>query len=226
MRKMIIAMMLTMGLSALSAGAATLAYWDFGPDASGYTENVTKDSVIGTPTLTISGTDKDDDGQSGNAYTDDDGAFHDAGQAAAWTSGANEGDDQWLMTINLSSVTGPAWLGFEYRSTGSGPTSADLSYNIGAGWVAWDTGISLNNNSSFNSYSIALDGAMLGESNVQILFDNFLNGTGSGTFRNDNIEVWDDTDPPVAAPEPGTASLIVCAFGIIAIARKKFAKLS
>ena len=61
-----------------------MAIWDFGQSSAYYTEAPTAENVIGTPTLAISGGQKDVNGKNGVAYVDIAGVSHIAGQTGAW----------------------------------------------------------------------------------------------------------------------------------------------
>ena len=88
-----------------TADAALMAIWDFGPDASNYTEAVTAEDVIGVPAIVIDGGDKDSDGIEGVEYTDSAGSWHEAGQGGAWNAvnvGVGNPDVAWILTINTT----------------------------------------------------------------------------------------------------------------------------
>ncbi len=71
-------------VSGASGQVVTMAYWDFGPDAAGYTEQVLIDNITDTSTLTLQDGDKDLNGKVGLSYRDQAGTLHLSGRVAAW----------------------------------------------------------------------------------------------------------------------------------------------
>ncbi|MBU0678842.1 MAG: PEP-CTERM sorting domain-containing protein [Verrucomicrobia bacterium] len=207
-----------------SSYGATLAIWDFGPDAAGYTEVPQKEVVTGTPTLTMfTGTGYDADGTGGTAYVDDDSDAHAAGQAASWASGVNDGQN-WILTINLTGYEVTS-LRFDGRATGTGPSGADLDYNIGAGWVSL-LSPTFPQDSAFHAYSTSVPTAVDDQASVQFRLSNFTGGSGGGTFVFDNLEVigvegGGGPGPGGAVPEPSTAGLMLVAIGFMVAGRRK-----
>ncbi len=182
-----------------------VAYWDFGPDSAGYTENVSVENAVGTPTLTgmSAGTGYDSDGQEGSSFVDAEGTSHAAGQALAWGSGVNDGDQEWILSIDLTGFQN-LFIRWDYRSTGTGPTNAVLDYKVGVG--SWDSvdSLTLSADSTYHAYEKDLSSitAINNQSSVQFRLSGFSGGSGSGTFRTDNLQLS-------AIPEPAAIGFVV-----------------
>ena len=209
------------GLLCAQAGWAdvVVAYWDFGANAAEYSEEVALVNAVGTPSLTgmSAGTGYDADGQEGVAFIDAAGTNHAAGQTLAWGSGLNDGDQEWTLSINLTGYEDIA-IRWDYRSTGTGPTNALLSYRVEA--AEWSTveEISLTDDSAYHPY--AKDLSLLTELNnaatVQFRLSGFTGGSGSGTHRIDNLQI-------AAIPEPLSLSLIgLFGLGVLIVRRFSF----
>ncbi|MEA2068775.1 MAG: hypothetical protein U9P12_06205 [Verrucomicrobiota bacterium] len=179
-----------------------VAYWAFGPDAAGYTENVSLENADGVPTLSVSGTGYDADGQGGGSFVDAEGGSHAAGQALAWGSGVNDGDQEWVLSIDLTGYQ-DLLIRWDYRATGTGPTNAALDYKVGAGaWSSIET-VSISNDSAYHAYEKDLSSipSINNQSAVQFRLSGFSGGSGSGTFRTDNLQLS-------AIPEPAVVGFV------------------
>src|SRR5262245_13179337 len=77
----------SVAVMAIAASAQTrqqLGFWDFGPNAAGYTLNPSFSATVTPPVLTVGGGDLDGNGDDGVAYNDRRGVAHIAGQAVMW----------------------------------------------------------------------------------------------------------------------------------------------
>jgi hypothetical protein len=204
-------MMITAGLVWTAAGDVIVAYWNFGPDAAGYTETVSIENAVGTPLFTVSqGEGYQVTGSAGTAFTDAGGTAHAAGQALSWASGVNDGQ-YWRMDLNTSGYR-DFTIRWDYRATATGPSGADLEYQSGAGWQLIET-IVFKRDSTYSPYSAALTlfPALNNKEAVQLRLSNFTGGSGSGTFRMDNLQMT-----ATAIPEPATMTLTGLA-GLLAL---------
>lgn len=181
-----------------------VAYWDFGPDAAGYTETVSIENTIGTPTLTgpASGTGYVTGGSAGVSFTDAAGGAHAAGQALSWASGVNDGDQQWVLGIDLTGCQ-DVTIRWDYRTTSTGPSGASLEYKVGAGiWTLIETA-SFIRDSNYHEYvkDISSISAIENQAAVQFRLSNFTGGSSTGTYRQDNLQI-------AAIPEPAAPALL------------------
>lgn len=186
---------------------SVIALWDFGPDDNGYTEQVTINNTIGTPTLSgmAAGSGYDTNGQDGIPFVNADGAIHNAGQALTWGSGVNDGDQEWIMTLDLTGYQNVA-LRWDYRSTSTGPTNAVFDYRINSGnWTQIEE-ITLIGDSAFHAYDKDLTSitAINDQPSVEFRLSGFAGGSGSGTHRIDNLQV-------TAIPEPAVIGFVTLA---------------
>ncbi len=184
------------------AGAGLMAIWDFGPSSAYYTEAATTEYVAGAPTLTLLGGEKDANGKNGVDYTDVDGLYHVAGQAAAWDDVKVSGDDaEWTIGIDTTGWYDMA-IRFDYKSAET--PSFDFDYRFGAGdWqeilnnhvitVDWD------NWHSF-SYDLSSISDIENQSVVEFRFYD-LDRDGNKKFAFDNLEI-------TGVPEPATITLL------------------
>jgi len=213
--KKVTALLALVFLAAFSSpsGAELMAIWDFGAGSAYYTENVTAENVVGVPTLSIFGGEKDTNGKDGIAYTDAAGVHHDAGQGAAWNDVRVTGPDaEWILTINTTGYRDIA-IRWDYRSEET--PSFDLHYRVG-GAVVWsdvlaDWPITADNAwhpfSCDMSYLSAIEGQPIVEFRVEDM-----ELLGNGRFIFDNLEL-------TGVPEP--CSLILLALGSLALMRKR-----
>jgi hypothetical protein len=195
------------------AGAALMAIWDFGPSSAYYTENPTTENVNGTPTLVLSGGEKDINGKNGIAYVDAAGVHHDAGQAGAWDDIRVTGPDaEWVLTIDTT-----GWMDmsirWDYRSQET--PSFDLHYRVG-GAVDWEDILSdqpIIADDAWHSFSCDL--SLLSQIEDQPIVEfrvEDMELAGNGRFIFDNLEL-------TGIPEPCT--LILLALGGLAVIRRR-----
>ncbi len=218
MRKVIVLMALVL-LPALSgpANADLMAIWDFGPNLGGYTEDVTTEYVIGTPTLVLDGGRKDENGKTGVAYLDAEGTLHLGGgdyRAAAWDDVRVTGKDaDWIMTINTTGWQDMA-IRWDYRSQES--QTFDLDYRVGGSgdWIAIveDKPITHDNTWDIFSYNLSSITAIENQSIVEFrMYD--LDENGNNAYRFDNLEM-------TGVPEPCSIALLGIG-ALMALTRKR-----
>ena len=216
MRKVIVLMALVLLLVLNGPANATLmAIWDFGPNAAGYTEVVTTEYVIGTPTLVLSGGEKDDNGKDGTSYTDAEGTFHEAGQAGAWDDIKVTGPDAyWIMTINTTGWQDMT-IRWDYKAWEEETDSFDLDYRVGGSgdWTEIVNNESIVGDKTYHSWSYDLSGiaAIENQAIVEFRMDD-LDRHGNKKFAFDNLEL-------VGVPEP--CSIALLALGGLALLRKR-----
>jgi hypothetical protein len=171
-----------------------LVFFDFNtaPASPPPTENM----VPGVPTLVLSGTDVDVNGQEGTQYTDFSGTLHPPGLAGAFQSGVNAGDDTIVFTVDTTGSFGLV-LSYDYRATLTGPSSSTLEYALPGGSftpVGFDV---YTRDALFHRTTWDLGGmsqlANAGE--VRFRWIGFVDGTGTGTFRMDNLELTTVPEP-------------------------------
>jgi len=180
--------------------AGLTAIWDFGPDAAGYTEDVTLSNVTGVPTIFLSGGEKDDNGKDGTAYTDAAGNFHAGGQAAAWDDIKVDGPDaKWTLTINTTGWYDLA-IRWDYKAWEPETNSFDLDYRVGGigDWVVILNNESIVGDETYHSFSYDLSSIanIENQSIVEFCFYD-LDRNGNKKFAFDNLEI-------TGVPEPTT----------------------
>jgi hypothetical protein len=183
---------------------SVLAIWDFGDNKDSYTESPAYYNTIVSPTLTLAGSDIDDNGKDGTAYMDAAGIAHIVGQAAAWddiNKSGSDNDAALFITLNTTGFTDLV-IRWDYKSESA--TSFDFDYRIGD--EDW-TGI-VNNKpitpgwSDDQWYSVSLDlSAVDDQSFVQLRLDDLTKDDGNDKFAIDNIEI-------TGIPEPATMMLV------------------
>jgi len=202
--KKVLIVAITSAATFIAGADIIVAYWDFGPDTAGYTETVSIENAIGTPTLTgmASGTGYVADGSGGVSFTDAVGDSHAAGQALSWASGVNDGDQQWVLGIDLTGYQDMT-IRWDYRATSTGPSGASLEYQVGAGvWTLVETA-SFIRDSNYHEYAkdISSISAIENQASVQLRLSIFTGGSSTGTYRQDNLQI-------AAIPEPATLALL------------------
>ncbi len=184
-------------ISGASGQVATMAYWDFGPDAAGYTEQVLIDGIAGIPTLTLNYGDKDTNGKTGLEYTDQGGTYHADGRAGTWDN-VNSSSDI-VITVNTTGWTGMT-LRWDYNSEATdGPPSFDMDYRVGetGDWEDILSNEPLIRDTFWHgftkdlSFSAFLDAAIIeNEPFVQFrIYDLSRQGEAGGVFKVDNFEL-------------------------------------
>ena len=216
MKRIIAAVLVISAISITSAkGAQQMAIWDFGASSKYYTEVVTAENVVGTPTLVIDGGQKDNDGKNGVAYTDTAGVLHIAGQAGAWDDVKVSGPDaEWIVTINTTGWEGIS-VRFDYKAWDPTTTSFDLDYRLSetAEWVEILNNQSITADGDFHSTSTGLPAAISNQSLVQFRFYD-LDEFGNDKFAFDNLEF-----AGTLVPKPAT--ILLLGLGATAIVRRR-----
>lgn len=169
-----------------------MGIWDFGPNAANYTEAVSVERVLGTPTFYMTPAGKDFDGANGVQYSDVEGTVHTAGQCCQWSD--TYVASYWEVTLDMRGWQdiGIRW---DYNSDNSGgsrgPTQFDLSYRIGAGtWVQVINDQSMSRDDLWHAVVVDLSAiAAIENQPVVTLRMHDLQGTTNGKFNCDNIEV-------------------------------------
>ncbi len=217
MKRLISAVLVISVIGITAANAAEqLAIWDFGDSSAYYTEVPTAENVVGTPTLVLSGGEKDLNGKNGIAYVDIAGVSHIAGQAGAWEDvKISEGADaDWIVTINTTGWEDIS-VRFDYKAWDATTTSFDLDYRFSetAEWAEIFNNEIITADGAFHSFSYALPGNISNQSFVQLRFYD-LDELGNDKFAFDNLEF-----AGMEIPEPAT--IVLLGLGISAILRKR-----
>ena len=190
-------------------------------DLAGGVTSASKNELSSPPQLTLSGPDVVPAGQTGRAFTDISGTLHSAGLASAWGSGL-DGIGGNSFRLNFDSTGYENFVvSYDYRSTSSGSPSATLSYRIGdEGTFIPFTTQNFTRDSAYHSTSVDLSSLSDIENvpNVALLWE-LGPGSGSGTFRMDNLQLAGN----VVVPEPEEYGLMVGAFlvGLAVYRRRK-----
>lgn len=185
-----------------------LAFWNFGPNAAGYSSAFTykNPAVTGSPTLTQTGGTTDANGKDGVDYLNGFGTSS-RGQGMAWNDAKNGTTAQWTIDFNTTNFE-DLHLRADYKlQTAGGYT---LSYNSGAGWVPiTTTGNLLANNidNDFNwgtiYHNLSAIAAIENAASVQLRFTiNDVSGGANDELIIDNIELVGTC----IAPAPPSAS--------------------
>lgn len=186
-------------VSGASAQVATMAYWDFGPNAAGYTEQVLIDNIADIPTLTLWSSEKDLNGKRGVPYTVQDGTPYPDGRAGAWDN--VNSDSEIVITVNTTDWSGLT-LRWDYNSEDTsgdlGPGSFDMDYRIGAGdWIEILNNELLTRDDAWHEFTYALSFLIEDEPFIQFRINDLSGGDESGgVFKVDNFEL---TGTPVAS---------------------------
>jgi hypothetical protein len=216
MKRLVSAVLVISVISITSANAAQqMAIWDFGQSSAYYTEVPTTENVVGTPTLAISGGQKDIDGKNGVAYVDIAGVSHIAGQAGAWDDVKVTGlDAEWVVSINTTGWEDIS-VRFDYKAWDPTTTSFDLDYRLSetAEWIEILNNQAITADGAFHIFSSTLPGEICNQSFVQFRFYD-LDEFGNDKFAFDNLEF-----AGTQIPEPATIALL--GLGITAILRKR-----
>ena len=174
-------------------------------------------STTGFSTLSLTGGSLVNGGQAGTAYTDTSGGNHVAGQAAAWSSGVNDAPANTIVlslsTLDLINMA----LRYDYRATGTGPSSALLEYRVNGGLYAVLGTDTFTQDSVFHTLTRDLSSVAAIQDQVSVdLRWTLAAGTGTGTFRFDNLEL-----SGTVIPEPSTLTLGALASIVIFAARRQ-----
>ncbi len=183
-------------VSGASGQVATMAYWDFGPDAAGYTEQVLIDNIADVPTLKLRGGDKDQNGKAGVAYMDQGGTLHVSGRSGAWDN-VNTCSEI-IITVNTT-----GWqdltLRCDYLSENTdvdnlGPPSLDMDYRLSKAddWVEVLNNQPLTRNTAWHEFTKPLSSftAIENKPFLQFRINDLARGDESGgTFKIDNVEL-------------------------------------
>ncbi len=221
MRKAVfmIALVLLLVLSS-PADAVLMAIWDFGPNAAGYTLDVTSKNVIGIPTLIASGADYDVDGENGVAYTDAAGNPHIAGQSVRWGDvSVLASDAYWIMTINTAGWEDMAirWDYFSDATGGKqGPTSFDIGYKVADGnWIEILNDVSITRDDNWHEFSLDLSSiaAIENQTIVQFRVNDLNRADDNGDYKFDNLEL-------TGVPEPATLVSLGIGSAMMTLTRK------
>lgn len=215
MKRMVVVAILGVSFNSVM-GAQQMAIWDFGDSSAYYTELPTAENVIGTPTLVLSGGEKDNNGKNGVVYIDVAGVSHIAGQAAAWEDvKVSEGADaDWIVTINTTSWQDIS-VRFDYKAWDPTTTSFDLDYRLSETdlWIEILNNESITADGAFHSFSYSLLSDIDNQPTVQLRFYD-LDETGNDKFAFDNLEF-----SGTQIPEPTT--ILLFGLGVSAILRKR-----
>ena len=178
-----------------------MAIWDFGPDVAGYIENVTAENVTGTPTLNLSGGEKDINGKEGIDYIDAEATYRPAGRAGAWDNVT--ADSQWILRINTTNWQDLSirWdYNSEYDVPGDdlGPPSFDFDYRVGGtgGWIGILSNQPMTRDNAWHefSYNLSLITAIENQPIVEFRVRDLNRGDESGgNFKIDNLQLTGTT---------------------------------
>ncbi len=177
------------------------------------------ESLLSSPsTLTLGGADVVAAGQAGVSFTDASGTSHSAGLAAAWSSGLDApGGNSFQLHVDTTGYENFV-VSYDYRSTSSGAPSAQMSYRLGdSGPYTPYSSQSFTRDGVYHSSSIDLSplSSIENTPNVYLLWD-LAGGSGSGTFRVDNLQLT-----AAAVPEPREYALVSGVFLVLMAARRR-----
>lgn len=220
MKKMLSAICIAISLASLAipARAATLVLFNMNDLSGGTMTSVTKDRVLGTPTLTITGGSIHLPSYGGTSYVDSDGDSHGAGLAASWDSGVNDPPANTFMLTFSTRHLMNMMLRYDYRSTSTGAPSAEFEYRvdgIGAFTSAGTDVFTQDSNFHEISYDLSTIPAIQDQSMVELRWT-FNPGTGGGTTRIDNLEI-----SGAVIPEPATLAMLGVAVGVLLAFRRR-----
>jgi hypothetical protein len=214
MKRMVVVAILGVSFNSVM-GAQQMAIWDFGDSSAYYTELPTAENVIGTPTLVLSGGEKDNNGKNGVVYIDVAGVSHIAGQAAAWEDVKVDGPDaDWIVTLNTTGWQDIS-VRFDYKAWDPTTTSFDLDYRLSETdlWIEILNNESITADGAFHSFSYPLLSDIDNQPTVQLRFYD-LDENGNDKFAFDNLEF-----SGTQIPEPAT--ILLFGLGVSAILRKR-----
>ncbi len=202
--KKLVTMVAIGAAAAVGAKAALVTFFDMGtaqpiPNPLSATEEAPGVNA----SLSFGGGDLVADGYVGTTYTHPEvngGNQVAAGRALGWSGGVDSGTDFWeltLSTLGWYSLT----MRYQERATSTGPSSYDLSYRIGAGtWVPWQT-VNTTRDSNWYQLNFNLPSVLENQASITIRAAGFTGGSGSGTYRMDNLHIS-------GIPEPSTLRLV------------------
>ena len=190
-----------------AARADLMAIWGFGPDASSYTEDVTAENVIGTPTFILHLGEKDANGKQGTDYTDAEGNYHPPGRASAWDNAT--ADSEWVLTVNTTNWYN-LWIRWDYNSENDpcdlGPGSFDFEYRVGTGgWVWILNNQPITRDAAWHQFTYNMSSINIIENKPVIQFrvrDLNRGDESGGYFKIDNLELAGTTSATVSLLTP------------------------
>ncbi len=186
-------------LQAQGAVREQLAYWEFGPNAAGFTAAPTYSSpalLTVPPAIIFGGSQFDSNGKDGEPYGPDArGLSHSPGQAAAWDEVDSAVDAGWIVELDTRT-----WKSLEVRfdyKCDSAPTpitQMDILYRTSssAGWSSLlnTAGAEFTADGNFHSFSYTVTSTALDNKPfVQMLFTNLTEVGGDNVFVFDNFEI-------------------------------------
>ncbi len=215
-KKLIVTTIFLFAFQNVPSIAGLMAIWDFGPDSTGYTEDVTISNVTGVPTIVLSGGEIDDNGKDGTAYTDAAGNLHSDGQASAWNDIKVDGPDAtWTLTINTTGWS-DLTIRWDYKAWEPETDSFDLDYKVGGigDWVEILNNESIVGDETYHSFSYDLSSIANIENQSIVEFRFYdLDRNGNKKFAFDNLEI-------TGVPEPTTFMLFGMA-GLFLLKRQR-----
>lgn len=178
-----------------------MAFWNFGPNAAGYTNTVTSEAVVGTPTLILTDGTIDTDGKEGIAYTDISGTSHVRGQAAGWTDVKSSGAGDAIFTINTTGFN-DIYLKLDYKGTSVNSMDVEYSVDGGSNYTQFLNNTTLvanrvDANYNWNTIRVDMSSVTAIENVSSVMFKlNDFDQNGDNEFIFDNLEVIGTVMPP------------------------------
>jgi hypothetical protein len=191
---------------------AQLAFFSFG---NSFSLNADENLLAEMPILSQWGVDSISGGAGGVIFEDISGTSWAAGLAAAWGSGVNDpGGNGFSVSLNTTGFQSLVWR-LDYRATATGPAAfSAVQYRIAAGlWMPLGSApLTLINDGNYHTWSYDASGVIALENIQNLEIQWLLNpGTGTGTFRIDNLQLTG----VVGVPEASSRYLIGLGFGLL-----------